>query len=107
MWRGRAGVAALLWIAFAVVVWNVVFDRVLVLAGRTYVHDAAVADTRQQPFLKIDDYMKPAVRRGLRLASWAGGGIAIAGLIAVKLASARDERRRISAATRSEPPRKM
>ena len=106
MWRGRARLAALLWVAFAAVVWNVVFDRVLVLAGRTYVHDASLADTRQQPFLKIDDYMRPAVRRGMLLASTAGGVVAIAGLLAVKLAAARDERRRLSAGAASALPRK-
>jgi hypothetical protein len=38
-----ARMARWLWIAFAIVVWNVVFDRVLVLAGRQYVHAATVA----------------------------------------------------------------
>ena len=37
----RAVVAAVvLWLVFAGVVWNVVFDRMVVLAGRRYVHDA-------------------------------------------------------------------
>ena len=35
--------AAMLWVVFAVVVWNVVFDRVLVLEGRRYVYAAATA----------------------------------------------------------------
>lgn len=105
MWRGRARVAAVLWIALAVVVWNVVFDRVIVLAGRTYVHDASLADQRRQPFLRIDDYMRPAVRRGVALASVAGAAVAVVGLAAVKLAAARDERRRISAAAKELPRR--
>ena len=99
MWRGRARIAALLWVACAVVVWNVVFDRVLVVAGRSYARDASLADGRQQPFLKIDDYMRPAVRRGVWLASMAGGGVALVGLVAVKLASARGERRKVNVAS--------
>jgi hypothetical protein len=38
--RLRLGVALALWIVLALVVWNVVFDRVLVVAGRQYVHAA-------------------------------------------------------------------
>ena len=35
--------AAFLWLLFAFVVWNVVFDRILVIEGRAYVYAAAVA----------------------------------------------------------------
>lgn len=103
MWRGRTGLAALLWIALALVVWNVVFDRVLVLAGRTYVHDASVAATRHEPFLKIDDYMRPAVHRGVWLGSLAGGAIALAGLTAVTLAATRDARRAAARRLETDP----
>jgi len=44
--RRTARVAVALWIALAVVVWNVVFDRVLVVAGRQYVYAATIAARR-------------------------------------------------------------
>src|SRR5258707_1364632 len=57
-----AKVATALWIAWAVVVWNVVFDRVLVLAGRRYVYDAAMA-AQAGHYLLINDVMRPAMPR--------------------------------------------
>ena len=38
-----ARIAVALWIVWIVVVWNVVFDRIIVVAGRRYVHAAAAA----------------------------------------------------------------
>jgi hypothetical protein len=105
MWQGRARLASLLWIALAVVVWNVVFDRVLVVAGRAYARDASLAARRGQPFLKVDDYMRPAARRGLQWATLSAGGVALAGLLAVKLAAVRDERRKVSGASSALPRR--
>jgi hypothetical protein len=86
IWPRRARLAAALWIVFALVVWNVVFDRVIVLAGRRYVHDAAVAADRGGPYLLAGERMGPAVTRGVRLASTAGAGVAAFGLAAVALA---------------------
>jgi len=74
----KAWLAGLLWLALAVVVWNVIFDRVLVLAGRRYVA-AAYQSARTGTYLRIDDAMRPAVRRGLWLASAAAVPIALAG----------------------------
>jgi hypothetical protein len=79
------GLAVALWLVFAVVVWNVVFDRVLVLAGRRYVYEATLA-ARQDTFLRIDDYMKPAISRGVRVATATGSGIAALGVIATIVA---------------------
>ena len=39
----RVRVASALWLVLAAVVWNVIFDRVIVLAGRRYVYDAALS----------------------------------------------------------------
>lgn len=86
-------VAVVLWILLGVVVWNVVFDRVLVLAGRRYVHAAAVSFQQDGVYLEIDDWMRPAITRGIWLASAAGAATAAAGLAAVALA-ARHARRR-------------
>jgi hypothetical protein len=87
---GRQAVAArLLWLILAVVVWNVVFDRVLVLAGRRYVHAAATAFEAGQPPVLVDPWMTTAQRRGVRLATAAALPIAVVGVAAVHLASRR------------------
>ncbi len=86
--RTKVRLALLLWIVLAFSVWNVVFDRVLVLAGRRYSHDAVLA-ARAGQYLRIDDVMRPAVADGVRVASTAGGAIAVFGVSAVWLASRR------------------
>jgi len=63
------GLAIALWIALALVVWNVVFDRVLVVAGRQYVYAATRAARGSGPYLRVDDWMRPAVSRATRTAS--------------------------------------
>jgi hypothetical protein len=83
----RVRLAAALWIALAFVVWNVIFDRVLVVAGRRYSAEARGAFLSGQPYLRIDDAMRPAARHGVKVASLAGGAIAVGGLLAVKFAA--------------------
>jgi len=61
--------AAGLWIAWAVIVWNVVFDHVIVVAGRSYVAAAGRAARAAGPFARMDDWMRPAVTHGFMLAS--------------------------------------
>jgi hypothetical protein len=85
--RSRLGVALALWIVLALVVWNVVFDRVLVLAGRQYVHAASRSARDSAPYLRVDDWMRPAERRALWMASVAGGTILAAGLVSIGLAT--------------------
>jgi len=65
----KSRAATWLWILFAFVVWNVVFDRVIVQAGRDYV-DLAMATARSNaPYVKIEDTMRPARSRALWLAT--------------------------------------
>ncbi len=87
----KVWLAGLLWLAFAAVVWNVVFDRVLVLAGRRYVA-AAHASARTGTYLRIDDAMRPAVRRGAWLASATAVPIAVAGGLGVWIGLRRQRR---------------
>src|SRR5215510_10148576 len=94
--RHSAKLAAALWLVLAFVVWNVVFDRVLVLAGRRYAHAAAIAARAGHPYILIDDWMRPAVAHGVRVASVTAIGIAAFGLIAVVIASRVDRKRRRS-----------
>lgn len=71
--------------------WNVVFDRILVLAGRRYAHAAATAVREGKNYLRIDDWMRPAIAHGVRVASVTALGIAVVGLIAVALAKRFDK----------------
>jgi ABC-type dipeptide/oligopeptide/nickel transport system permease subunit len=73
-----ARLALALWIAWAVLVWNVVFDQVIVLAGREYIQAALAAGAG--PFVNMDDWLRPAVARGLWLASGAAGAILLTGV---------------------------
>jgi hypothetical protein len=70
----------MLWIVWAVILWNVVFDHVIVVAGRDYI---AAATTPGAARVNIDAFMRPAVTRGVWIATVAGGGVLIAGLAAV------------------------
>jgi ABC-type Fe3+ transport system permease subunit len=86
-WRRRRRAAILLWAAFAVVVWNVVFDAVVIEAGRDYLTRQALHQQGQGPGVTIPSVMRPGVLRGVRLASLFGGGVAGCGLVAVWVAA--------------------
>ena len=84
----RPRLARILWVVLAFAVWNVVFDRVLVLAGREYVYAASLA-ARDGVYLFAKDWMASAVARGFWLAS-AGAAIILAtGLALVAVAGRR------------------
>jgi hypothetical protein len=87
-------IARALWIAFAVVVWNVVFDRVIVVAGRDYIRAAvtvAGAAGESRPFpparLNMDEWMRPAATHGLWIATAAAAAILLVGLLSVRAAA--------------------
>jgi hypothetical protein len=84
-------VACALWITWAVLLWNVLFDHVIVIAGRDYLRAAfAAAHAGAAPPL-MDQWMRPAVSRGLWIASAAAAGILVVGWSAIAYAS-RDRR---------------
>ncbi len=85
----RRRLAAWLWVIWAVVVWNVVFDRVIVVAGRDYLKIARAAGRSGAPYALIDDTMRPARSRALWLATASAAGIVIAGFAAISLARPR------------------
>jgi hypothetical protein len=89
--------AVALWLTFAFCVWNVIFDRTLVLAGRRFVWAAGLAVTRGGPYLLIDEWMRPAIAHGVWVASLASGAIVAASMAAIYVA-----RRRERAASREE-----
>jgi hypothetical protein len=84
--RSAARIARALIVAWAVIVWNVVFDHVIVVAGRSYIAAARAAAAAGR-FANMDDWMKPAVSRGLWIATAAAGAILLAGLAAVHRAA--------------------
>jgi hypothetical protein len=84
----RPRLARILWVVLAFAVWNVVFDRVLVLAGREYVYAATLA-ARDGVYLFAKDWMASAVARGFWLASAGAAIILAAGLVLVEVASKR------------------
>jgi len=101
----RAPLAIALWIACAFVVWNVVFDRVVVLAGRQYVYRAVAAAGGSKGFERIDAWMPAAVARGAWLASSAAGAILAAGFLALTIAVRRESRAGRRATVRPAKPR--
>ena len=78
-------IAMCLWVVLAVVVWNAIFDRILIVSGRAYVYAAANAAAASRPYLLINDSMRPALKHALWTASAAGGVFLIVGcaLIAI------------------------
>ena len=89
-----ARIARLLWIGWAIIVWNVVLDHVIVAAGREYIRAAVDAAGASPAFMRatlnMDDWMRPAVRHGLLAASAAAAALAVAGLVLVRIASRAD-----------------
>ncbi len=95
----KTRLAILLWIALAVVVWNVVFDRVIVVAGRVFVSAAAAAARAGAPYERIEDWMRPARSRAFWWATGAAAAILMAGCTAIRLAA---RRRSIDSRARSD-----
>ena len=88
--RRAIAVASVLWLVFAFVVWNVIFDRIIVLAGRRYAHDATVLYRTTGQYLLIDGVMRPAVAYGVKVASVVAGAIVVAALLLIRVAALRD-----------------
>lgn len=84
-----ARVAAALWIVWSVLLWNVLFDHVIVVAGREYIVAANRAASGPGPYARLDDWMRPAVGRGLAIATASAGAVLLVGLVAVRLAAPR------------------
>jgi hypothetical protein len=88
-----ARIARILWIVWAVLLWNVVFDHVIVVAGRDYI--AAARRTAADPaggFANMDDWMRPAIARGIWIATGSSAVVLVSGLAAINLAGRRSTR---------------
>jgi hypothetical protein len=81
-------IAKALWIVWAIVAWNVVFDHVIVVAGREYVTAASLAARGPGPYARMDDWMRPAIAHALWLATAAAAVILVVGFAAIRRAAA-------------------
>jgi energy-coupling factor transporter transmembrane protein EcfT len=87
--RRRVRLAAVLWLLFAFVVWNVVFDRILVTEGRAYVYAAAVAVSKSEPYVLAGPWMGAAQSRALWTATAVAAGVLTVGFAGIALAARR------------------
>ena len=87
-----ARIARALWLVWAVLLWNVVFDHVIVVAGRDYIvaaKSAALSPARPRHYANMDDWMRPAVTRGLWIATTSAAVVLGAGFLLLRAADAR------------------
>jgi hypothetical protein len=90
----RARRAAILaWAAFSVVVWNVVFDAIIIQAGRDYLTRQALHQQGLGPAVTIRQAMDPALTRAARVATASGVAVGGVGAIAIWGAARRRPRR--------------
>jgi hypothetical protein len=71
----------------------VVFDHVIVVAGRGYIAAARRAAVTAGAFAKMDEWMRPAMTRGLWIATASGAFVLLTGLTAVARARRRPDPR--------------
>jgi hypothetical protein len=88
--RSRIRLAVFLWLLFAFVVWNVVFDRILVIEGRKYVYAAAVAASKSSPYVLAFPWMRTAQSRALWTATAAAAGVLTIGFAGIAIAARRN-----------------
>jgi hypothetical protein len=86
--RRALRIALALWLVWAAIVWNVVFDHVIVLAGRGYIAAATSSAFSETPrYENMDAWMRPAVTRGLWMASSSAAAILLAGFVLLRAAA--------------------
>jgi hypothetical protein len=66
-------------LAAAFLVWNAVFDRMVMLAGQRYLRDASVSYATSGRYLLVDPIMRPAVAHAARVASLAALAVVLGG----------------------------
>jgi MFS family permease len=117
-WFERAGfgrrrtfvLAAAGWLVAGGLVWNSVFDTMIVNAGREYVHYQQLYERKRGPAVTIEQVMGPAQAAALRIATETG--LAVAGIgfvltvyVAARLAARRRNRAATSAPSSTAGPR--
>jgi hypothetical protein len=87
--RRSARLARILWAIWAVIVWNVVFDHVIVQAGRDYIAAVGRASVARAARPDMDAFMRPAIGRGVWIASASAGVILVTGVASIRAAARR------------------
>lgn len=87
---GRPRVALTLWLIFAFIVWNAVFDAGVRAAQWRYLRQQARYHEGRGPRARMREVMDAGIRDSARRASAWGGGIALAGIGALALARRRE-----------------
>jgi hypothetical protein len=90
--RTSRRLALLLWLALGFVIWNVVFDLMIIDAGRAYLRHQAAWQRGNGPRVTIAGTMRPAARRAALTASVWAVLVTGSGLTATVLAGRRRRR---------------
>lgn len=80
MWGRRLLVG--LWLAAAVIAWNVVFDRAVWQAGEAFAEANVARHARGEPLPTLEEAYRPEVRRAALAASAWAGALLVAGAAA-------------------------
>jgi hypothetical protein len=117
-WLERAGfgrrrtlaLVAAGWLVAGALVWNYVFDSMIVSAGREYVYRQQLYERKRGPAVTIEKIMGPAQAEAVRVATgWglaaAGTGLALTVYVTARLAARRRSRAAISAPSSTADPR--
>jgi hypothetical protein len=89
----RRRLALALWIVLAIVVWNVVFDHLIVVAGRHYIGAAVRAAHEGREYVLAGPWMQAAARDAAGIATSAGIAILLLAWMGLHVAK-RSERQR-------------
>ncbi len=85
----RRRLAAALWLVFALVAWNVLFDAAVKDGVSDYLNRQALHQQGRGPAVGIFDVMRPAVSRGALVASAWALPIAVVGVVGAYLGARR------------------
>ena len=78
-------VAIWLWLAFAFVTWNVVFDRQVSTAAIEFTREQITRYERGEATARLDEVFRPRVRRAALIASLYAGGVLACGAVVIRL----------------------
>jgi hypothetical protein len=84
-----ARAARILWVIWAVLLWNVVLDHTIEVAARQYIvaaRRAAYSSAAPHHYENMDDWMRPAVSRGLWLATGSAALVMATGFALLRIA---------------------
>jgi hypothetical protein len=94
-WPRRRRAAILAWAALVVVLWNVVFDWIVIQSGRDYLTRQALHQQGRGPAVTIPGVMRPGIAEGFWLATLAAGSVAAIGVLLYWLAARQHRRQSI------------